>query len=408
MGGAGVAGRAAPLVAGAGVWLVSGRTSEALAGQAGRLAGWAAARPDLDAGDVGWSLAVSRSVFEHRAVVTGAGREELAAGLAAVAAGEPGAGVAAGSVPPGGAGRVVFVFSGHGAQWAGMGRELAGCCPVFAARLAECSAALAPFTGWRVEDVLAGAAGGVPGLEQELALRQGAPDLEREDVLQPVLWAVSVALAAVWQAAGVTPAAVAGHSQGEVAAATVAGILSLEDAAAVVVAGRSRVVMSLAGRGGMLSLAEPAAAGCGERIAPFGGGVVVRWSTARRPPWLSGEPEAWRSLAADCRAGRGAHPPRCRSATPPTARRPEQVREELAGCAGRDHPPPGDRADDLRGDRGAGRRQRAGRRCLVCGAALAGGLRAGRAYRLPLGMGTRCSLRSPPHPVAGHPRSSRP
>ena len=176
---------------------------------------------------MGWSLATTRAVFEHRAVITGSGREELAAGLAAVAAGEPAAGVVTGAVPPGGAGRVVLVFPGQGSQWAGMGGELAGCCPVFASRLAQCSAALAPLTGWRVEDVLTGA--------------DGAPDLDRVDVLQPALWAVMVSLAAVWQAAGVVPDAVVGHSQGEVAAACIAGILSLPDAAAVI-AGRSRVL----------------------------------------------------------------------------------------------------------------------------------------------------------------------
>ena len=281
-----VGGSAVPLVAGAGVWLVSGRTVGSLAAQAGRLAGWVAARPGLDLGDVGWSLVTTRSVFEHRAVVIGAGREELAAGLAGLAAGEPGAGVVTGLVRPGGAGRVVFVFSGHGAQWAGMGRELAGCCPVFAARLAECSAVLAPLTGWSVEDVLAE----VPGV----------PGLDREDVLQPVLWAVSVALAAVWEAAGVVPDAVAGHSQGEVAAATVAGMLSLADGAAVI-AGRSRVLMSLAGRGGMLSVAEPAAA-VRERIAPFGERLSVAVVSSPAAAVVSGELGALEELAAGCEA----------------------------------------------------------------------------------------------------------
>ena len=285
-GSTGAARQGTPLAAGAGVWLVSGRTADGLRAQAGRLAEWVAARPSLDPGDVSWSLARTRSVFEHRAVITGTGPAELAAGLAAVAASEPGAGVVAGSVPPGGAGRVVLVFTGHGAQWAQMGRELAGCCPVFAARLAQCSAALAPLTGWRVEDVLGGA--------------DGAPDLEREDVLQPVLWAVSVALAAVWQAAGVAPDAVAGHSQGEIAAAAVAGILSLPDAAAVI-AGRSRVLMRLAGQGGMLSVAESAVA-VRERIAGFGERLSVAVVNSPAATVVSGEPEAVAELAAQCAA----------------------------------------------------------------------------------------------------------
>src|ERR1039457_1445149 len=83
---------------------------------------------------------------------------------------------------------------------------------------------------------------------------EGAPGRETADVVQPVLWAVMVSLAATWQAAGVTPDAVAGHSQGEIAAATVAGILSLDDAARIV-ALRSKALLALAGRGAMVSVA---------------------------------------------------------------------------------------------------------------------------------------------------------
>ena len=120
---------------------------------------------------------------------------------------------------------------------------------------------------------------------QVLAGVVGAPGLERADVVQPVLWAVMVALAAVWQAAGVVPDAVVGHSQGEIAAATVAGILTVEEAARVV-AVRSRALAGLAGGGGMLSVAEPAgrvrqrldavrgrAGGGGGEWAGGGGGV---------------------------------------------------------------------------------------------------------------------------------------
>ena len=232
------------------VWTVSGRTAAGLAAQAGRLAAhvaaqWAQDEADPEPADVGWSLAVTRSVFEHRAVITGSGRAELAARLGAVAAGRPAAGVVTGSAPASGAGRVVFVFPGTGAQWAGMGRELAAASPVYAARLAECGQALAPWVDWSLADVLAGA--------------PGAPGLERADVVQPALWAVMVSLAAVWRAAGITPDAVVGHSQGEIAAATVAGILSLQDAARVV-AVRSRALSGLGTEGGMVSVVMPEAA----------------------------------------------------------------------------------------------------------------------------------------------------
>ena len=126
------------------------------------------------------------------------------------------------------------MFPGQGGQWAGMGRELAASSPVFAARLAQCAAALAPHVAWSLDDVLAGA--------------PDAPGFDRVDVVQPALWAVMVSLAAVWEAAGVVPDAVVGHSQGEIAAACVAGALSLQDAARVV-ALRSRA-LSRAGRAG--------------------------------------------------------------------------------------------------------------------------------------------------------------
>ena len=262
---------------------MSGRTASGLAAQAGRLAGHVAARPDLDPADVGWSLATTRSVFEHRAVVTGAGGEELAAGLAAVAAGEPAAGVVTGAVEAAGPGRVVFVFPGQGGQWAGMGRDLAVSCPVFAARLAECGRALAPFTGWDLERVLA---------QDEL------PD--RAEVVQPALWAVMVSLAAVWQAAGVVPDAVVGHSQGEIAAAVVAGILSVEDGARVV-ALRSKALRVLAGAGGMMSVAGAAETVRG-RIAAWGGRLSVAAVNGPEATVVCGEPAALGELAAACAA----------------------------------------------------------------------------------------------------------
>ena len=223
-------------------WVVSGRTPEGLVAQAGRLTAHLTARPDLDPNDVGCSLAATRSAFEYRAVVIGEERGELAAGMAGLAAGDPPAGVAVGAV--GDPGKVVFVFPGQGAQYAGMGREFAAASPVFAARLAECGRALAPYVDWSLEDVIAGA--------------DGAPGLAAAEVVQPVLWAVMVSLAAVWEAAGITPDAVIGHSQGEIAAACVAGMLSLEDAAKVV-AVRSRVLSGLGVLGGMVSVVMPAA-----------------------------------------------------------------------------------------------------------------------------------------------------
>ncbi|HWN31579.1 MAG TPA: acyltransferase domain-containing protein, partial [Pseudonocardia sp.] len=226
------------------VWLLSARSEAALVAQAERLASGVTARPELAPVDVGWSLAVSRAVLDHRAAVVGADRDALLAGLSALGTERRAVGVTTGVASTGGVGKIAFVFPGQGAQWVGMGRELAVSSPVFAARLAECGAALAPHVDWSLDDVLAGV--------------EGAPGLERADVVQPLLWAVMVSLAAVWEAAGVRPDAVVGHSQGEIAAACVAGILSLEDAAKVV-AVRSRALSGLAVSAGMLSVVMPVA-----------------------------------------------------------------------------------------------------------------------------------------------------
>ncbi|HEV2637100.1 MAG TPA: type I polyketide synthase, partial [Actinocrinis sp.] len=135
-------------------WLVSARTAAGLAAQAARLADFGARATDLDPADVAWSLATTRSLFEHRAVVVGADRAELTAALSALATGEPASGLVSGAVPAGGgAGRKVFVFPGQGGQWVGMGQELARTSPVFAARLAECGAALSPYVDWDLAEV---------------------------------------------------------------------------------------------------------------------------------------------------------------------------------------------------------------------------------------------------------------
>ncbi|WP_327259566.1 type I polyketide synthase [Streptomyces sp. NBC_01240] len=212
-------------VPGVSVWVVSAKSEAALRAQVERLALFVAERPELDPVDVGWSLATTRAALEHRAVVVGEGREELLAGLS----------VATSAVT--GAGGVVFVFPGQGSQWVGMARELWDASPVFRERLAECETALAPYVDWSLTDVL---------------LRDG--DVDRVDVVQPVLWAVMVSLAEVWRSAGVVPSAVVGHSQGEIAAACVAGWLSLDDAARVV-ALRSQALVAVAGGGGMVSVA---------------------------------------------------------------------------------------------------------------------------------------------------------
>jgi acyl transferase domain-containing protein/acyl carrier protein len=220
--------RALPVVP----WVLSGRSSRALRAQAERLASLVEARPELDPVDVGFSLATSRATLEHRAVVVGRDRAELLAGLAEVARDDAGSGAAA-------VGKTVFVFPGQGSQWCGMAVELVGSSPVFAERMGECADALKSFVDWSLFDVLS-----------------DAEALGRDEVVQPALWAVMVSLAALWRSFGVEPAAVVGHSQGEIAAACVAGALSLEDGARVV-ALRGKALRALSGLGGLVSVALP-------------------------------------------------------------------------------------------------------------------------------------------------------
>ncbi len=215
-------------------WVVTARSDRALRAQATRLAA-----TDIDPVDVGYSLATTRAVFDHRAVVIGSSRDELLAGATALGRGEPSATVVEGVADV--QGRTVFVFPGQGAQWVGMGARLLDESPVFAERLSECAAALAPFVDWSLLDVVRG------------------QELDRVDVVQPASFAVMVALAEMWRCSGVEPDAVVGHSQGEIAAAVVAGALSLRDGARVVALRSQAIARTLAGRGGMMSIALPAA-----------------------------------------------------------------------------------------------------------------------------------------------------
>ena len=297
--------------------VVSARAQGALHNQAARLSSFLRAGADIELGDVGVAL-TRRSTFDHRAVALGGNRAESLAGLDAIAAGAPATDVVRGAVGPSGAGGVVFVFPGHGPQWATMALELIECSDVFADRLRACCEAFAPLLDWSLEDVLRDV--------------DGAPELERMDVVQHALFAVMVSLAELWQVCGVRPAAVVGHSLGEIAAACVAGALSLEDAARVV-AIRSRALSAFAGLGGMVSVS----AGVSEverRIERFEGRLSLGSVNGPRSVVVSGELSALQQLLDDCesdgvRAGRvaidyAAHTPRM-----------EQIRDEfLEGCAG--------------------------------------------------------------------------
>ncbi|MEU9032890.1 type I polyketide synthase, partial [Streptomyces sp. NPDC048383] len=266
-------------------WPLTARTEKALHAQADRLLNHLSTRPDLRSGDVGHSLATTRSAHDHRAVLIGRHREDHLAGLATLAAGGTAPLLVQGSVI---GGRTAFVFPGQGSQWVGMAEALLDASPVFAARVDECAKALEPFTDWSLVDVLRAA--------------DGAPSLDRVDVVQPALFSVMVSLAEVWRAAGVRPGAVIGHSQGEIAAACVAGILSLEDAARVVALRSQAIGRVLAGLGGMVSV-PLSAVEVRERIATWGEArISVAAVNGPSSVVVSGEVEALEELLAACEA----------------------------------------------------------------------------------------------------------
>ncbi|CAM2919179.1 type I polyketide synthase [Mycobacterium intermedium] len=263
-------------------WVVSAKSATALRAQAARLAEHLRTH-ELDVADVAWTLA-GRSAFEHRAVVVGGDRASLLAGLEELA--DPDRddvfSVIRGSAQP--AGKTAFVFPGQGSQWVGMGVELLDTAPVFAQHIDACAEAFAEFVDWSLIDVLRGA--------------PGAPGLDRVDVVQPVLFAVMVSLAELWKSVGVRPDAVIGHSQGEIAAAYVAGALSLRDAAKVVTL-RSKLLTGLAGPGGMVSIACSAEQ-ARELLVPFENRIGIAAVNGRAAVVVSGEVAALDELIAVC------------------------------------------------------------------------------------------------------------
>ncbi|MFJ8438863.1 type I polyketide synthase [Kitasatospora griseola] len=277
----------APEAAGPYVWTVSAPTPDALRTQAAALAEHLHRRPGLRAADVAHTLAL-RTRFAHRGTVVADDRAQLLAGLESLAEGRPapaapgryrspavGRGeAAAGPVRP------VFVFPGQGSQWQGMAVELIDSHPVFRASMEACAEALAPYCDWELTDALTGA----------------LPD--RVDVVQPALFAVMVSLARLWRSVGVEPAAVVGHSQGEIAAAHIAGVLSLADAARIV-ALRSRALRAVAGTGGMVSLPLPADR-ARELLAGYGGAVSVAAVNGPAITVVAGESAALERLLTDC------------------------------------------------------------------------------------------------------------
>ncbi|MGQ0504513.1 MAG: SDR family NAD(P)-dependent oxidoreductase, partial [Myxococcaceae bacterium] len=217
------------------LFVVSGKTQATVDESLARLRAHVDSHPWQLPGEIAFNLLVHRTQHPERLAFVARGRESIKHALDALKRGQTVPGLVRGRIAAESPAKVVFVFPGQGAQWLGMGRQLVREEPTFAKVLGDCDAAIEAEAGWSVLARLEGS---------------DASWLQKMDVVQPVLFAMEVALAELWRSWGVTPDAVIGHSMGEVAAACVAGALSLADAAAVICR-RSSLVMRISGKGEM-------------------------------------------------------------------------------------------------------------------------------------------------------------
>lgn len=264
---------------------VTARTADALADTCRELSNHVERDPGLRVADLAYTLSARRSHHGHRIALFARDRQDVLDGLARVAAGQAHPDVLRGTVTGAADRRVALVFSGGGTQWVGMGRELLRSHAGFRTWMHACDAAVRAAGGCSVLDLLA-----APADEARY---------EEMDFQQPVLFSLQVSLAKVWLGLGVQPTAVVGHSLGEVAAACVAGALSLDDAARVVVA-RSHLLERKAAAGAMISVDLPEAELL-PRLAPYAAHAAVAVVNSPTSAAVSGSPEAVDALEADLR-----------------------------------------------------------------------------------------------------------
>ncbi len=258
--------------------LLSGRDEVALAAQSARWLAWFEAQPEADLLDVAYTAAAHRSHLGARAMVLARSHEQTRAGLRALAEGEPHRDLVTGVQKP--RGKVVFVFPGQGSQWREMGQALLRDCPEFRSAVEACDEALRPHTGWSVLALLSGADGG-----------EGQPAFSDSlNIMQPAIFTMAIGLTAAWRSLGLTPAAVVGHSQGEIAAAVVAGALTLEEGAKVV-ALRSQALEE-GGKGGEMAVIERPVGDVERFIAPYEGAISIAAVNTTTSTVVSGDAKA--------------------------------------------------------------------------------------------------------------------
>lgn len=254
---------------------LSARSPQALTELADRYTTWldsdATQAPAL--ADIGYTASLRRNHYEYRLAAVGSSHVELAQSLQTICAEVAGQQAPRNSSEPP---RIVFVFPGQGSQWLGMGRQLMAEEPVFHEQIVQIDAALRTYVDWSLLDVLSGEAG-------EAALN-------RIDVIQPTLFAMQAALATLWQTWGVDPDAVIGHSMGEVAAAYVAGALTLEDAARIICR-RSLLLLQVSGQGAM-AVVELSFEQAQHEVADQADRLAVAVSNSAHSTVLSGDPAA--------------------------------------------------------------------------------------------------------------------
>ncbi|MFG2052915.1 SDR family NAD(P)-dependent oxidoreductase [Micromonospora sp. NPDC048930] len=220
-------------------WLLSAKTETALREYGRRLRDWAADVDGLDLAAVAHALG-GRSAFPHRAVVLGRALDDFTDALTALADGTEHPNLTVGEAAD--SGKIGFIYPGQGSQWPAMAHHLYRTSAVFRDSIDATDAALRELVDWSLRDVV---------LE-----KPSAASLDRVDVVQPTLFAVTTALTALWRHHGITPDAVIGHSQGEITAAHAAGALTLDQAAGLI-AHRGRALTTIEGTGGMLAITGP-------------------------------------------------------------------------------------------------------------------------------------------------------
>jgi acyl transferase domain-containing protein/acyl carrier protein len=254
---------------------LSARSPEALQSLAGAYQDLLASpESELSLHDICYTASMRRDHHDYRLAVTGYSREQLSEGLQAFLHGEARPGLSSGRKDSGRQRKLVFVFPGQGSQWFGMGRSLLEREPVFREVVERCDRAMRRYGDWSL-------------LGELTATDAARSRLNEVDIVQPALFAIQVALTALWRSWGIEPQAVVGHSMGEVAAAHVAGALSLEDAARII-CHRSRLVRRAIGQGAMaaVELSMEAARGV---LAGYEDRVSIAASNSPTSTVLSGD-----------------------------------------------------------------------------------------------------------------------